>query len=335
MGQRQHSLILALTLIFTLVGSVQGETQQEVITQIEGLEPHDGLYYFAGTTSTFQISIKNTGLEDVSIEINPSCMTTFQIINQNSEVVYNLEEHRLCPNQKRGETLTPQEILDVGEISYDWTDGEEILPEGVYVIRIIGGIDTIPSETEIDLKHPLNLPSNLYFEADFAPFSMNSETSTSNDVLIMGAKIYNSGLEDITITGLESCDVLWSITNQPTSRSNLGCGNGATIPAGESHHLGWISYSLSEIDVSGILSSSIWMMGYEEDATSKNWNHVIGTFEDTSGLSVIVNSISLRDGVAPTGSEMDFDISIRNDGSIAKTIEYDISCPSSIYICVL
>ena len=130
MGQRQHSLILALTLIFTLVGSVQGETQQEVITQIEGLEPHDGLYYFAGTTSTFQISIKNTGLEDVSIEINPSCMTTFQIINQNSEVVYNLEEHRLCPNQKRGETLTPQEILDVGEISYDWTDGEEILPEG-------------------------------------------------------------------------------------------------------------------------------------------------------------------------------------------------------------
>ena len=332
MGQRQHSLILALTLIFTLVGSVQGETQQEVITQIEGLEPHDGLYYFAGTTSTFQISIKNTGLEDVSIEINPSCMTTFQIINQNSEVVYNLEEHRLCPNQKRGETLTPQEILDVGEISYDWTDGNEILPEGVYIIRIIGGIDTIPSETEIDLKHPLNLPSNLYFEADFAPFSMNSETSTSNDVLIMGAKIYNSGLEDITITGLESCDVLWSITNQPTSRSNLGCGNGATIPAGESHHLGWISYSLSEIDVSGILSSSIWMMGYEEDATNKNWNHVIGTFEDTSGLSVIVNSISLRDGVAPTGSEMDFDISIRNDGSIAKTIEYDISCPSSIYI---
>ena len=332
MGQRQHSLILALTLIFTLVGSVQGETQQEVITQIEGLEPHDGLYYFAGTTSTFQISVKNTGLEDVSIEINPSCMTTFQIINQNSEVVYNLEEHRLCPNQKRGETLTPQEILDVGQISYDWTDGEEILPEGVYVIRIIGGIDTIPSETEIDLKHPLNLPSNLYFEADFAPFSMNSETSTSNDVLIMGAKIYNSGLEDITITGLESCDVLWSITNQQTSRSNLGCGNGATIPAGESHHLGWISYSLSEIDVSGILSSSIWMMGYEENATSKNWNHVIGTFEDTSGLSVIVNSISLRDGVAPTGSEMDFDISIRNDGSIAKTIEYDISCPSSIYI---
>ena len=58
MGQRQHSLILALTLIFTLIGSVQGETQQEVITQTEGLEPHDGLYYFAGTTSTFQISIK-------------------------------------------------------------------------------------------------------------------------------------------------------------------------------------------------------------------------------------------------------------------------------------
>ena len=55
MGQRQHSLILALTLIFTLIGSVQGETQQEVITQTEGLEPHDGLYYFAGTTSTIQV----------------------------------------------------------------------------------------------------------------------------------------------------------------------------------------------------------------------------------------------------------------------------------------
>ena len=332
MGQRQHSLILALTLVFTLIGSVQAETQQEVITQAEGLDPHDGIHYFAGTTSTFQISIKNTGLDDVSIEINPSCMATFQIINQNSEIVYDLEDHRLCPNQKRGETLTSAEVVDVGEISYDWTNEDGILPEGIYVIRIVGGIETIPLEIEIDLKHQQNLPSNLYFEADFASFSMNSETSTPNDVLIMGAKIYNSGLEDVTITGLESCDVLWSITNQPTSLSNLGCGNGATIPAGGSHHLGWISYSLSEIDVSGTLSSSIWMMGYEEDATSKDWNHMIETFEDTSGLSVIVNSISLRDGLAPTGSEMDFEISIRNDGSIAKTIEYDINCPTSIYV---
>ncbi|MEC7041890.1 MAG: hypothetical protein VXW89_01110, partial [Candidatus Thermoplasmatota archaeon] len=193
MGQRQHSLILALTLIFTLIGSVQAETQQEVITQAEGLDPHDGIHYFAGTTSTFQISIKNTGLDDVSIEINPSCMATFQIINQNSEIVYDLEDHRLCPNQKRGETLTSAEVVDVGEISYDWTNGDEILPEGIYVIRIVGGIETIPLEVEIDLKHQQSLPSNLYFEADFASFSMNSETSTPNDVLIMGAKIYNSG----------------------------------------------------------------------------------------------------------------------------------------------
>ena len=176
------------------------------------------------------------------------------------------------------------------------------------------------------------MPPNLYFEADFAPFSMNSETSTSNDILLIGAKIYNSGLEDTTITGLESCDVLWSLTNQPTSLSNLGCGNGVTIPSGESHHLGWISYSLSEIDISGTLSSSVWMMGYEEDSTNKEWDHVIGTFEDTSGLSLTVNSISLRDGVAPTGSEIDFEISIRNDASIPKTIEYDLSCPSSIYM---
>ena len=332
MGQRQHSVILFLALIFTLIGSVQANAQQEVITQTEGLEPHDGIHYFAGTTSTFQVSIINTGLNDASIEINPGCMVTFQIINENGQIVYDLENHRLCPNQKRGETLNSAEIFDVGEISYDWTDGNEILPEGIYIIRVIGGIETIPSELEIDLKHQLNLPSNLYFEADYAPFSMNSETSTSNDILIIGAKIYNSGLEDTTITGLESCDILWSITNQPTSLSNLGCGNGVTIPAGESHHLGWISYSLSEIDDSGILSSSVWMMGYEEDSINKNWNHIIGTFEDTSGLSVTFNSISLRDGVAPTGSEMDFEISVRNDASIAKTIEYDMSCPSSIYV---
>ena len=332
MGQRQHSVILALTLVFTLIGSVQADTQQEVITVSDGLEPHDGIHYFAGTISTFQISIKNTGSDDVSIEINPSCMATFQIINENGRIVYDLEEHRLCPNQKRGETLSPAEIFNVGEISYDWTDGDEILPEGIYIIRVTGGIETIPSEHEIDLKHPLKMPPNLYFEADFAPFSMNSETSTSNDILLIGAKIYNSGLEDTTITGLESCDVLWSLTNQPTSLSNLGCGNGVTIPSGESHHLGWISYSLSEIDISGTLSSSVWMMGYEEDSTNKEWDHVIGTFEDTSGLSLTVNSISLRDGVAPTGSEIDFEISIRNDASIPKTIEYDLSCPSSIYM---
>ncbi len=332
MGQRQHSLILALILFFTLIGSVQAEPEQEVITQTEGLEPHDGLHYFAGTVSTFEVSIKNTGFNQVSIEINPSCLATFQIINENNEIVYDLDNHRLCPNQKRGETLDSSEILDIGTMTYDWTNDEGYLPEGTYILRTIGGFDTIPSESEIELKHSISLPSDLYFEANYAPFSLYSETSTSSDVLLIGAKIYNSGLEDITITGLETCDVLWSITNQPTSLSNLGCGNGETIEAGQSHHLGWVSFSLSNIDEEGVLSSSIWMMGNEIDSTTKEWNHVLETFEDTSELSIVVDSLSLRDGIAPTGSEIDFEILIRNEGSIAKTIEYDISCPSSMYI---
>ena len=32
---------------FTLIGSVQADTQQEVITVSDGLEPHDGIHYFA------------------------------------------------------------------------------------------------------------------------------------------------------------------------------------------------------------------------------------------------------------------------------------------------
>ena len=67
-----------------------------------------------------------------------------QIGFDNSEIVYDLEDHRLCPNQKRGETLTPAEVVDVGEMSYDWTNEDGILPEGIYVIRIVGGIETIP-----------------------------------------------------------------------------------------------------------------------------------------------------------------------------------------------
>ena len=110
MGQRQHSLILALTLIFTLVGSVQGETQQEVITQSEGLEPHDGIHYFAGTTSTFQISIKNTGLMMYLLKLIPVVWQLSKSLIKMVRIVYNLEEHRLCPNQKRGETLTQQKF---------------------------------------------------------------------------------------------------------------------------------------------------------------------------------------------------------------------------------
>ncbi len=331
MGQRKQSLILALVLFFTLIGSIEAETQQEVITEIDGLMPHDGLHYFAGTASTFHISIKNMGINDVSIEINPSCMASFQIINQDSEIVYDLDNDRLCPNQKRGETLNSAEILDVGSMSYDWTNDDGFLPVGSYILRTTAGIDTVPSEIEIEIKHPLSLPNNLYFEADFSPFSLNSESSTSSDILLVGAKIYNSGLEDVTITGMESCDILWSITDQPTTLSNLGCGNGITIQGGKSHHLGWISYPLSEIQFDGFISSSIWLMGNEDDSTTKEWNHILETYDDTSGLSLIVDSLSLRDGIAPTGSDIDIEISIRNDGAIAKTLEYDISCPSSMY----
>ncbi len=100
MGQRKRSVILALVLLITVISSVQGEGQDEIITQTEGLEPHDGMHFFSGTSSTFNVLIFNTGMISESIEINPSCMATFQVLNENYETVYDLEDHRLCPKSK-------------------------------------------------------------------------------------------------------------------------------------------------------------------------------------------------------------------------------------------
>ncbi|HJM65992.1 MAG TPA: hypothetical protein QF555_00400 [Candidatus Thalassarchaeaceae archaeon] len=331
MGQRKHSLILALVLLITAISSVQGEGQDEVITQTEGLEPHDGMHFFSGTSSTFNVLIFNTGIGPESIEINPSCLATFQILNENYEIVYDLENHRLCPNQKRGETLDSGEFIEMGALTYDWKDENGNLPEGTYILRTTGGINSVAEETQIEVRHQISLPSNLHFEATYTPFPMHSESSSSSDTLLIGVKIYNSGLETVTITGMENCDVMWSVTGQSASLSDLGCGNGEAIESGESLHLGWISHPLN-IAENGQLSSSVWLMGHEDESVSLDWNHILDEHEETDGLSLHISSIALQDQISPSGADMDYEIRLRNNGAAARTIVYDASCPISIHI---
>ena len=90
MGQRMRSMILAFVLLITVISSVQAESQEEIKTHTEGLDPHDGLHYFSGVESVFEVFISNSGISQASIEINPSCMASFQVLNQNSEIVYDL-----------------------------------------------------------------------------------------------------------------------------------------------------------------------------------------------------------------------------------------------------
>lgn len=332
MGQRMRSMILAIVLLITVISSVQAESQEEIKTHIEGLEPHDGLHYFSGVESVFNVFITNSGISQASIEINPSCMASFQVLNQNAEIVYDLEDHRLCPNQKRGETLDSGEIIDMGSLSYDWTTNGENLPEGTYTLRTIVGINAIAEDTPIEVRHQISLPDNLHFEATFAPFPMNAESSSSSDILLIGAKIYNSGMETVTITGLENCDVMWSLTGQEPSISNLGCGNGESIGPGETLHLGWISYSLNNINGDGILSSSVWLLGQEDVSTNLEWNHMSSEEDQSNGVELVISSVALQDNIAPTNSDLDYEILLKNNGEIAQTIEYDMSCPVSIHI---
>ena len=149
MGQRMRSMILAFVLLITVISSVQAESQEEIKTHTEGLDPHDGLHYFSGVESVFEVFISNSGISQASIEINPSCMASFQVLNQNSEIVYDLEDHRLCPNQKRGETLDSGEIIGMGSLSYDWTTNGENLPEGSYTLRTMVGINAIIEELSL------------------------------------------------------------------------------------------------------------------------------------------------------------------------------------------
>ena len=332
MGQRMRSMILAIVLLITVISSVQAESQEEIKTHTEGLEPHDGLHYFSGVESVFNVFITNSGISQASIEINPSCMASFQVLNQNAEVVYDLEDHRLCPNQKRGETLDSGEIIDMGSLSYDWTTNGENLPEGTYTLRTIVGINAIAEDTQIEVRHQISLPDNLHFEATFAPFPMNAESSSSSDILLIGVKIYNSGMNTVTITGLENCDVMWSITGQEPSISNLGCGNGESIGPGETLHLGWISYSLNNINGDGILSSSVWLLGQENVSTNLEWNHMSSDEDQSNDIELVISSVALQDNVAPTNSDIDYEILLKNNGEIARTIEYDMSCPVSIHI---
>ena len=243
-----------------------------------------------------------------------------------------MEDYRLCPNQKRGETLDSGEIIGMGSLSYDWTTNGENLPEGSYTLRTMVGINAIIEETQIEVRHQVSLPDNLHFEATYAPFPMDAGSSSSSDILLIGAKIYNSGMNTVTIAGLENCDVMWSLTGQETSISNLGCGNGESIGAGETLHLGWISYPLNNINGDGVLSSSVWLMGQDKDSTNLEWNHISDENEQSSDVRLVISSVALQDNVAPTNSDVDYEILLKNEGEIARTIEYDMSCPVSIHI---
>ena len=171
MSQRQRGILLVLALLLSSIGAVSAEAETGLHTSIEGLEPTNGLHFIAGELVEFKIQAVNLDSVAQSIEYNPTCPYTFQILDSMGTIVYDLEENRLCPVQKRGETLNTGESLDAGAVSYDFTSNGDNLATGTYEILAQFGEGVDIGRQIINIQQRTVLPSDVRMEAVMLPFT--------------------------------------------------------------------------------------------------------------------------------------------------------------------
>ena len=330
MSQRQRGILLVLALLLSSIGAASAEGGNGPYTSIEGLEPANGIHFIAGEAVEFKIQAVNSDSISHSIEYNPTCPYTFQIVDSVGVVVYDLETERLCPVQKRGETLDTGEILELGTVSYDFTSNGNDLTTGTYEILAQFGEEVEVARQIIDIQQKTSLPTDVRMEAIMLPFT-SGDVSESSDRLVISAIIHNDGTDSVSIQGYDDCDILWSLDGGTPMESGIGCGEDVTIDAGDSHHLGWIEHSLNDVVISGTRSASVWIIGNDPSAQIFNWIHTVS--ESTlSDVEISIESHSLSDSMAPTASNIDVRVIAKNIGPEKIILEYSASCAAPISV---
>ena len=328
MSQRQRGILLVLALLISSIGAVSAEAETGLQTSIEDLDPANGLYFIAGELVEFKIQAVNSNSNAQSIEYNPTCPYTFLIVDSMGTVVYDLEDDRLCPVQKRGETLDAGETLDVGIVSYDFTANGDELPTGTYEILAQLGDGVEIGRQIIDIQQRTILPTDVRMEAIILPFT-SGDISESSDRLVISVILHNDGIDTVTIQGYEDCDVLWSIDGGTPMEAGIGCGEDITIEAGESHHLGWIEQAMDDVVISGLKTADVWIIGNDPFAQSFNWVHTVS--ESTlSEVDISIESYSLSDSVAPAASDIDVRVIAKNIGTSKIIFEYFAACAAPL-----
>lgn len=330
MSQRQRGILLVLALLLSSIGLVSAESETGLHTSIEDLEPANGLHFIAGESVEFKIRAVNSDSVAKSIEYNPTCPYTFQILDSMGAIVYDLEENRLCPVQKRGETLDVGESLDVGSVSYDFTSEGDDLPTGTYEILAQFGEGVEIDRQTMNIQQKTVLPTNIRMEAIMLPFT-SGDISESADRLVISAILHNDGTDIINIQGYDDCDILWSLNDGTPQEAGIGCGEDITINAGESHHLGWIEQPLDDMMASGPKSASVWIIGNDPSAQVFDWTHTVSdsTLPD---VEISIESYSLSDSVAPTASDIDVRILAKNVGPSKIVLEYSADCAAPLFV---
>ena len=330
MSQRQRGILLVLALLLSSIGAVSAEAETGLHTSIEGLEPANGLHFIAGELVEFKIQAVNSDSVAQSIEYNPTCPYTFQILDSMGTIVYDLEANRLCPVQKRGETLNAGESLDVGAVNYDFTSNGDNLPTGTYEILAQFGEGVDIGRQIINIQQRTVLPSDVRMEAIMLPFT-SGDISESSDHLVISVILHNDGTDTVNIQGYDDCDILWSLDDGTPQQAGIGCGEDITINAGESHHLGWIELPLDDVIASGPKSASVWIIGNDPSAQVFDWSHTVSdsTLPD---VEISIESYSLSDSVAPTASDIDVRVLAKNSGPSKIILEYSAACAAPLSI---
>ena len=330
MSQRQRGILLVLALLLSSIGAVSADTETGLHTSIEDLKPTNGLYFIAGELVEFKIQAVNSDSVAQSIEYNPTCPYTFQIVDSIGTIVYDMEDDRLCPVQKRGETLDSGEILDVGSVNYDFTTKGEDLPTGTYEILAQFGEDVEIDRQIIDVQQKTVLPIDVRMEAIILPFT-SGDISESSDHLVISAILHNDGINPVSIDGYDDCDILWSLDDGAPMETGIGCGEGTTINAGDSHHLGWIEWALDDVVISGSKSASVWIIGNDLDAQLFDWIHTVSD-STLSEVDISIESYSLSDSIVPTASDIDVRVIAKNLGLSKIILEYSAACAAPLSV---
>ena len=232
---RRNSLAafgLSLLLIAPLlaISGAAAEVQDlELVLEFEGAE--DGAWFTDASDLHITVSITNTGDVQRHVEYNPACPFDLWITGESLD--WDLDDERVCPEQRRGMDINPGQTRTLASTDWDWT-GASGGP-----LHIEAMVDGISTTQQIDFHPQLNAPSALELHAALGQIP---EGMAEHDVG-MDAQVHltlvNTANTALTLPFDDGCRIQFQ-----AAKTALPCSTG-TLAAGGARDLGWHTWDFA------------------------------------------------------------------------------------------
>ena len=319
MSRRSASTMIMISVLLlaplTLTTGEQAANGLEMIIEIE--EPANNLYHSSNSPLELTVKIQNHGDVVREMEYNPAC--PFDLIISNNEWEWNLDDTRICPEQRRAFAIQPGQTRVLDTWGWDWDD----VPSGVMTLEFEQPQSQLVAITNLNYHKAMDMPENLQLNSILGE-TIGTQIGHTNEMPAMiKISLSNKGTLPLEIPFDSNCAIEMNIDETYKRITDISCGTGILQP-GNDIELGWVDWDFDGSS-EGLHSIEFGMTGIRNAASTINTQLTYnpGKLSTNSLIPTVTADIS---------NSMTWYFSLENTDDIRSKLHVETSCTTQMHV---